>query len=258
MAAARQSFAWWCFANRGIDPGPLLAGAAEIGYAAVDLLDEPLWPIARDHGLSIAAICGHASIEHGLNRREDGHRIEQELCVAIEKAHRWNIPILICFAGNRDGVTDTDGLEHCAETLDRVAVTASEAGVTLAIELLNSKVDHPGYQCDHTAWGVELCRHVHSPSVRLLYDVYHMQIMEGDIIRTIREQHPFIAHYHTAGNPGRCQPDGAQELCYPAIYRAIAATGYAGYIAHEFIPSLPPLDALARAYADCDQALGEA
>jgi len=257
MGTARQSFAWWCFADRGVEAEALLEGAARIGYSGVDLLDEALWPVAARHGLAIAAICGHASIENGLNRREEGHRIEQELRASIEKAARWRIPALICFAGNRDGVTDTDGLEHCAETLDRVAVAASEAGVTLAMELLNSKIDHPGYQCDRTGWGVELCRHVHSPAVKLLYDVYHMQIMEGDIIRTIREHHGLIAHYHTAGNPGRCQPDAAQELCYPAIYKAIAATGYSGYIAHEFIPSLPPLEALAKAYAECAEALGE-
>jgi hydroxypyruvate isomerase len=250
----RQSFSWWCFADKGLEPKALLAGAREIGYEAVDLIEEELWPVAKAAGLRISAIAGHATLENGLNRRENAARIEAELRANIAKAVEWNIPVLICFSGNRGGISDEEGLTRCAETLARVAPVAEAAGVALAVELLNSKVDHPDYQCDHTVWGVELCRRVNSPAVKLLYDIYHMQIMEGDIIRTIREHYAAFAHYHTAGNPGRGQPDATQEIAYPAIYRAIAATGYTGFVSHEFLPAVAPLEALRLACEDCASA----
>ncbi len=245
----RQGFSWWCYADRGIEAASLLAGAARIGYAAVDLLDEGLWPVAREHGLRLSAINGHA-MNSGLNRPENAAGIETEIRSNLAKAAKWDIPFLICFVGNRAGLDDDTGLAHCAATLSRLAPMAADAGVTLAVELFNSKVDHPDYQGDHTSFGVRLCEWVDSPAVRILYDIYHMQIMDGDIIRTIREHGRWFCHYHTAGNPGRGQPDDGQELNYPAIYRAIAATGYAGYVSHEFIPAGDPLDALARAFAD--------
>lgn len=251
MKPLAQSFSWWCFRGRGIAPEDLMEGAAKIGYEGVDLLREPLWPMAARHGLKITAISGHRTLEEGLNRRAHASRIEKELRTNIAKAEKRKIPILICFSGNRRGQDDEIGLKICAETLRRVAPMAANAGVTLAMELLNSKVNHPDYQCDHTAWGVRLCKLVDSPAVKLLYDIYHMQIMEGDIIRTIEQEHRHFAHYHTAGNPGRCQPDARQEINYPAIYAAIAATGYRGFVSHEFIPKGNPLDALARAHRDC-------
>jgi hydroxypyruvate isomerase len=249
----RQSFSWWCFENRGLETDALLQGAKEIGYEAVDLIGEELWPVAKAAGLRISAIGGHASIEEGLNRRGNAARIEAELRANIAKAEEWGIPVLICFSGNRGGISDEEGLAVCAETLARIAPVAESAGVALAVELLNSKVDHPDYQCDHTVWGAELCRLVNSPAVKLLYDIYHMQIMEGDIIRTIQAHHGVVAHYHTAGNPGRGQPDATQEISYPAIYRAIAATGYRGYVSHEFLPAVPPLEALRLAYEACSR-----
>jgi hydroxypyruvate isomerase len=250
MRAMKQGFSWWCFANRGVEPKALLAGTAKIGYQAVDLIDEPLWPMARDHGLTIAAVNGHGTLSDGLNRRENAARIEGELLANIDKAAQWKIPVLICFSGNRNGLGDETGLAQCAETLARVAPRAAEAGVTLAMELLNSKIDHPGCQCDHTAWGVRLCERVGSPAVRLLYDIYHMQIMEGDVIRTIQQAHPYFAHYHTAGNPGRGPLDQKQELYYPAIFDAIEKTGYQGFVSHEFLPAAGtnPLKALAQAF----------
>jgi hydroxypyruvate isomerase len=248
----RQSFSWWCFANRGIEPDALLAGAAKIGYQGVDLIEEFLWPLAQKHGLTVSAIAGHASIENGLNRRENAARIEKELRTNIAKAAQWKIPIVICFAGNRaPDLDDETGLAVCAETLSRVAPVAADAGVTLALELLNSKIDHAHYQGDHTAWGVELCHRVDSPAFKLLYDIYHMQIMEGDIIRTIQLNQSFIAHYHTAGVPGRGQPDHTQELHYPALYRALGELGYTGFISHEFLPAKDPLSALASAFTSC-------
>ncbi|AHF90962.1 xylose isomerase [Opitutaceae bacterium TAV5] len=258
----KQSFTWWSFANRGVEPETLLAGAARIGYAGVELIDESLWPRARDHGLVIATAGGHGTIGNGLNRCENAPRILDELRASIAKAVEWRIPVLICFSGNRAGAGnenldtnhpgDADGLAIAAETLARIAPEAEQAGVTLAVELLNSRVDHAGYQCDRTAWGVSLCERVDSPAVKLLYDIYHMQIMEGDIIRTIRRDHRWFAHYHTAGNPGRGPIDGGpgspQELNYPAIFQAIRETGYAGFVGHEFIPGDNPIDDLARAY----------
>lgn len=251
MNQIRQSFAWWCFANKGVEDSALLNGAKALGYEAVDLIGEKFWPQARDAGLRIASINGHGTIEQGLNRRENAARIEAELLVNIEKAVQWEIPILICFSGNRDGLDDQTGAAICAETLARVAPAAEKAGVTLALELLNSRVDHLDYQCDHTPWGVGVIDAVASPAVRLLYDIYHMQIMEGDIIRTIGEHHKSFAHYHTAGNPGRGPMDDNQELWYPPIYRAISATGYTGFLAHEFFPKADPLEELATAFRQC-------
>jgi hydroxypyruvate isomerase len=253
----KQSFAWWCFANRGVEAGELLAGAARLGYAGVELIDEAWWPLARKAGLQVAAVAGHGTLADGLNRRENAARIEAELLANIAKAEAARIPVLICFSGNRGaGVDDESGLDATAETLARVARRAEAAGVTLVVELLNSRVDHPGYMADRSAWGVRLCARVNSSAVRLLYDVYHMQIMEGDVMRTIAAEHRWFAHYHTAGNPGRGEfavEGGAahpgQELNYAAILGAIRRTGFAGYVGHEFIPAGDPLAALARAHA---------
>ena len=252
MTSLRQSFSWWCYANRGVEAEALLEGAAKIGFEGVDLIEEALWPLAQKHGLTISAIGGHHSIEEGLNRRENATRIEKELRESIIKAARWKIPVVLCFAGNRvPGLSDEAGSIVCAETLARIAPIAADAGVVVALELLNSKVDHAGYLGDQTAWGVELCRRVDSPAFKLLYDIYHMQIMEGNIIRTIELQNAFFAHYHTAGVPGRCQPDEKQELNYPAIYRAITKIGYTGFISHEFPVTNNPLPALKLAFEDC-------
>jgi hydroxypyruvate isomerase len=245
----RQSFAWWCFANRGVPAATLLAEAARLGYAGVDFLDEGLWPVARRVGLQMAAIAGHDTLTDGLNRSENAVRIKAELRVNLAKAVANGIPVLVCFSGNRANLSDTAGMETAAETLGEVAAEAERAGVTLAVELLNSRVDHPDYQGDRTAWGVALCERVGAPSVRLLYDIYHMQIMEGDVMRTIARDHRWFAHYHTAGNPGRGPLDDQQELNYPAIFRAIQRTGLAGFVGHEFIPRGDPVTALAAAHA---------
>lgn len=250
----KQSFAWWCFANRGVEAGELLAGAGRLGYAGVELIDEALWAAARKAGLRIAAVAGHGTLTDGLNRRENAARIEGELLANIAKAEAAEIPVLICFSGNRcAGVDDESGLDAATETLARVAARAETAGVTLAVELLNSRVDHPGYMADRSAWGVRLCERVNSPAVRLLYDVYHMQIMEGDVMSTIAAHHRWFVHYHTAGNPGRGEFAGAegagQELNYSAILGAIRRTGFSGYVGHEFVPVGDPLAALARAHA---------
>lgn len=250
MTGAKASFTWWSFANRGMADDELIRGAADLGYDGIELAEEALWPAIAAAGLAIAAHRGHHTLESGLNRRDHHDRIERELLTNLDLARRWRIPVLICFSGNREGLDDEAGIEHTALGLARVARAAEEAGVTLALELLNSKIDHPDYQCDCTAWGLEVIARVGSPRVKLLYDVYHMQIMEGDVIRTITAHHDAFAHYHVAGNPGRHEPDGRQELWYPAIYEAIAANGYTGYVGQEFIPTGDPLTSLQTALTD--------
>jgi hydroxypyruvate isomerase len=250
MAAIEQSVSAWCF-ERTMSPQNLARTLAEIGFAGVDLVDQAHWPLFKEHGLVITAVNGHRSIEDGLNRRENHDRIEREISANLDLAARWGIPNLIVFSGNRAGLDDATGAEITAEGLRRVAGAAEDAGVTLVLELLNSKVDHPDYQADHTAWGVRVCELVGSPRVKLLYDIYHMQIMEGDIIRTIRDNASYIGHYHTAGNPGRHEIGAAQELSYPAIMRAILATGYDGYVGQEFIPAGDPVAALREAFNLC-------
>jgi hydroxypyruvate isomerase len=244
MTGPKASLTWWSFANRGVEGDELIGAAAAMGYDGIELADEALWPAIADAGLAIATHRGHDSLESGLNQPANHDRIERELLVNLELAQRWEIPVLICFSGNRDGLSDEAGIEETARGLARVAGAAEEAGVTLALELLNSKVDHPGYQCDRTAWGLQVIARVASPRVRLLYDVYHMQVMEGNILHTIAGHHHTFVHYHVAGNPGRHEPDDAQELRYPAIYRAIAATGYDGFVGMEYVPRGDPLASL--------------
>ena len=248
MASLKTAVAWWCFAGERMAPEELVRTAAEIGYTGIELAGEEYWPLIRQAGLTIVSTGAHTSLVDGLNRRENHPRIEREIHAKLALAQRWDIPVLICFSGNRDGLDDEAGAQHTAEGLRRVAGAAEDAGVTLALELLNSRVDHAGYQCDRTAWGVKVCQWVDSPRVKLLYDIYHMQIMEGDIIRTIQRDHAQFGHYHLAGNPGRHEPDASQELQYPAILGAIQATGYTGYVGMEFVPRGEPLAALRAAF----------
>jgi hydroxypyruvate isomerase len=239
-----QSLGWWCFVPQKLSPEEFVSSAAEAGFTALDLVPPEYWSLVTDHGLSISSIQGHLPLEIGLNRVDQHERIEREVRAAITNAKRLKIPNVLCFSGNRGGLDDVKGMEVTAGALCRLAPFAEDAGVTLALELLNSKVDHPDYQADRTAWGAQVCQAVGSPRVKLLYDIYHMQIMEGDVIRTIRAFHPLIAFYHTAGNPGRNDLDETQELNYPAILKAIKDTGYTGYIAHEFIPKADPVAAI--------------
>ena len=250
MTALKQSFSWGGFAQPV--PAPqLIRAAAEIGLLGVEFVPQEHWQAIKDHGLEIVSIDGHRSIQEGLNRREHHQRIEREICANLALAEQWGIRYLVVFSGSRAGLDDQAGLEYTAEGLRRVARRAEDAGVTLVMELLNSKVNHKDYQCDHVGWGIEVCRRVDSPAVRLLYDIYHMQIMEGDVIRTIQQNHAYFAHYHTAGNPGRHELDENQELYYPAIVRAIWQTGHRAYLGHEFRPLGDPLLALQHAFELC-------
>jgi hydroxypyruvate isomerase len=252
MSQLKHSVSWWCFAETGLTPQQLLQTIADTGYQAVELIEPELWPLAKKYGLGIASTNGGLSIEQGLNRREHQAQIERTILATIQQAEQWNIPNIIVFSGNRQALDERTGAEITAEGLSRVARVAEDTGVNLVMELLNSKVNHPDYQCDHTAWGVEVCRMVNSPRVKLLYDIYHMQIMEGDIISTIRTYHQYFAHYHTAGVPGRHEIGETQELFYPAIIRAILETGYDGYLGQEFIPQGEPVSALKQAFELCN------
>lgn len=251
----KHSVSYWPFAAI-----PLAEFAQEIlklGYTGIDLLHpgQALEITALGMNCTVTAAPEHPSglgcIERAFNRLEHHeilHEIYRELIPAAAKA---GIPHVICFSGNREGLDDETGLENCARGLEPLLPLAEEHDVVLVMELLNSKVDHPDYQCDRTAWGAALCERLANPRFKLLYDIYHMQIMEGDVIRTIRENHQHIAHYHTAGNPGRHEIDSSQELNYPAIVAAIRETGFTGYLGQEFVPLRDPLASLAEAIAIC-------
>lgn len=247
----KQSIAWWCF-GRFMPADELISELSRLGYAGVEMCPQELWPQVKDGGLKIITQAGHASLSDGLNKRENHDRIEKEIHTNLELASKWEIPALIVFSGNRNGLADEEGIDATAAGLQRVAKAAEDAGVNLVLELLNSKVDHADYQCDHTEWGVKVCQMVNSPRVKLLYDIYHMQIMEGDVIRTIQQNIEYIGHFHTAGNPGRHELDDSQELYYPAIMRTISGLDYAGYVGQEFSPIHDAKASLEAAYKICD------
>ena len=245
----KQSVCRWCYGSIPLDK--LAAEAAKIGYKSIELLTPEDFKTVKPFGLTCAMLrC--ASIPDGLNRTENHDRIEQELRRHIDFAAAEGIPNVICMSGNRRGMPDDVGLENCAIGLKRVVGLAEEKKVTICMEGLNSKIDHKDYMYDFTKWGVALVKKVGSPRFRLLYDIYHMQIMEGDVIRTIRENHEFIAHYHTGGVPGRHEIDETQELNYPTIVKAILDTGYTGYLGQEFNPKREPVASLAQGFRICD------
>jgi hydroxypyruvate isomerase len=248
----KQSISRWCFGKWSLDE--LCKQAARIGYQGLDLVGSQDWPTLKKYGLTCAvnSASGPVQINSGLNRRENHAAIVESLKKEIELAAAAGVPNVICFSGNRTGMSDEEGLQNCLVGVKQVAGYAEKNGVTLCMELLNSKVDHKDYMCDHTAWGVKLVKAVGSPRFKLLYDIYHMQIMEGDVIRTISENIESIAHMHTAGVPGRHEIDGSQELNYPAICKAIVKAGYKGFLGQEFVPVGDPLASLEQAFQLCD------
>ncbi len=253
-APFRHSVCRWPFDKVPLDE--LARAAKGMGVSSVELLEPDQWAALRPHGMTCAVGYAPAGdprtrLTRGFNRRDHHAWLVPGYEKGIALAAAAGVPNVICFSGNRDGLGDDEGLEACAEGLRRLMPAAERSRVTVIMELLNSKVDHKDYQCDHTAWGVRLAERVGSERFKLLYDVYHMQIMEGDVIRTIRDHGRHIGHYHVAGNPGRHEPDASQELNYPAVMRALAATGFSGYVAQEFIPTREPLVALAEAVRVC-------
>jgi hydroxypyruvate isomerase len=247
----RHSVCLWCYRMPAAEMAPV---ARKLGLKGIDLLAPDDFPVLKEHGLLCTMTSGvWGGIPKGLNRVEHHEPILKSLRELIDASAKFGFPNVICFSGNRGGLSDEDGLKNCADGLKQIAGYAEEKKVTVCMELLNSKVDHRDYQCDRSPWGVELCKRVGSERFKLLYDIYHMQIMEGDVIRTIQDNHRYFAHYHTGGNPGRNEIDETQELHYPAIMRAIVATGFQGYVAQEFIPKRPDkLASLAEAVRICD------
>jgi hydroxypyruvate isomerase len=246
----KQSVSRWCYQKYDLDT--LCKESVRIGLKGVDLVSPADWPTIKKYGL-VPSMTQHGAgtIPDAWNRLDNHERLEKEMRESLTLAAEAGLPNVITFSGNRKGMPDAEGLENCAIGLNKVKKMAEEKGVTINVELLNSKVNHKDYMCDHTAWGVALMKRVDSPRVRLLYDIYHMQIMEGDIITTIRENFAFIGHFHTGGVPGRHEIDGTQELDYHAVAKAIADLGYQGYIAHEFVPVRDPFQSLEQAFNIC-------
>jgi hydroxypyruvate isomerase len=226
--------------------------AARLGACGIDLVGPDAFPTLKKHGLIPTMVPGGSGIKDGINDKKNHAVIEPKMREAIKAAAAAGAPNVIVLAGDRKGLTDEEGLGNSALFLNGIKAQAEEQGVTLCTELLNSKVNHPGYMCDHTAWGVELCKRVNSPRVKLLYDIYHMQIMEGDIIRTVKQNLQYIGHFHTAGNPGRHEFDDTQEMNYRGICKAIADLGYQGYLSHEYTPTKDPLETLEKMMAICE------
>lgn len=242
----------WCFQDTPLDE--LARECAKIGIVAIDLLKPSEWETVEKHGLKCSmATDEFAIIEHGFNDPANHEKLQENYKGLIDKASAHGIKNVIVFSGNRRGMDDETGIKNCVEGLNPLLDYAADRNVTLVMELLNSKVNHPDYMCDHTEWGVALGEALNKSNFKLLYDIYHMQVMEGDVIATIKKHHNYINHYHTAGVPGRNEIDETQELYYPAIVRAIVETGFDGYLAQEFIPTKEEkLVALKEAIRICD------
>lgn len=248
----QHSVCRWCFGDLSLEQ--LSAAAKKMGLVGIDLVGPADWPVLQRHGL-VSTMCNGAEISlvKGWNHPMYHETLVKNYIEHIDLVAKAGYTNLICFSGNRDGMDDETGLKNCAEGLKKIMAHAEKKGVVIQMELLNSKVDHKDYMCDRTHWGVALCKAIGSPNFKLLYDIYHMQIDEGDVIRTIRDSHAYIGHYHTAGVPGRHEIGDDQELYYPAIMRAIVATGFKGYVAQEFIPNATDkLASLEKAIQICD------
>jgi hydroxypyruvate isomerase len=253
----KHSVCRWCYEHIPLDEFCVQVKA--LGYESVELTGPAEWPILAKHGMSCAIATFPigadriGTIEKAFNRLEHHDELERIYRDMIPQVAAAGIKNLILFSGNREGMDDQTGLQNCATGLRRILPLAAEHGITLVMELLNSKVDHPDYMCDHTEWGAALVDELGAPNFGLLYDIYHMQIMEGDVIATIRKHHAKIVHFHTAGVPGRNDLDIQQELYYPAICACLKEVGYQGWLGQEFTPKvLPGFEALRQARELCD------
>ena len=246
----KQSVSRWCYGKMPIDD--LCEAAKAIGYKSVELLDEADWGVPRKHGLVCAMANGFGKIPVGFNRLENHDKLVADAERMIPLAAAAGVPNIVVFSGNRAGLSDPVGVANCITGFKRIAPTAERHGVTLCLEVLNSKVNHKDYQADHTAFAVEVIQGVSSSRLKILYDIYHMQIMEGDIVSTIQANIAHIAHIHTGGVPGRAEIDETQELNYRRVMEAIADTGFTGFVAQEFVPRRDPLTSLRQAFEICD------
>jgi hydroxypyruvate isomerase len=244
-----QSVSRWCYGRIPLDE--FCAVVKKMGLKGIDLMGPKDFPTLKKHGLVCTMVETH-SLTKGLNNKQNHSQCLDQIRTAIDAAAEYGFPNVISFPGNRDGMGDAEGVENSVAALKQIVGYAEEKKVTICLEYLNSKVNHRGYMFDNMAWGVEVCKKVGSERVKILYDIYHAQIMEGDIIRTIQNNKQYIGHYHTGGNPGRNEIDDTQELYYPAIMKAIVETGFKGYVAHEFTPRRDPLTSLAQAVQICD------
>ena len=249
-APFKHSVSAWCFGGMPLEE--LCSNASAMGFLGIDLLSEKEWEIPRKYGMICSVANGPTTISQGMNKIEHHDRVVAECERMLPIAAKSGVTEFMLFSGNRFGMSDEEGLEHCVKGLQRVMPIAEKNRVTILMELLNSRVDHHDYMCDKTPWGVELVKRVGSDRFRLLYDIYHMQIMEGDVIRTIRDKHAFISHYHTAGNPGRNEIDATQELNYAAISNALKDIGFTGFLGQEFIPRRDAMTSLREAIDTCD------
>jgi len=247
----KRSVSRWCYKETPLDQ--LCVYASQIGLKAIDLLNPEDYDVPRRYGLVCSmGYAGGGEIVSALNRVENHARIEEGFRKYIPLAAKAGVPNVITFSGNRDGMSDQEGAKNTIAGLNRVKKIAEDNGVVICMELLNSKVNHKDYMCDHTAWGVQVMEAVNSPHVKLLYDIYHMQIMEGDLVATIQQNIQWLGHFHTGGVPGRHELDGTQEVQWDGVMRGIAATNFQGYVAHEFVPTRDPLTSLRQAVDLCD------
>jgi hydroxypyruvate isomerase len=243
----------WCYDSIPWDE--FCQGVKNIGIPAVDLVQPKDWPTIQKYGLysSMCYVAGDISLTDGFAEPRFHDKLVQQYLDVFPLMKKEGYTDVICFSGSRRGMDDETGLNNCVKGLQRILPLAEKNGVTVQMELLNSKINHKDYMCDHTAWGVELCKKLASPNFKLLYDIYHMQIDEGDVIRTIQDNNTYIGHYHTGGVPGRHEIDETQELYYPAIMKAIVATGFKGYVAQEFMPAeKDKIASLRKAVIICD------
>src|SRR4030042_1428399 len=248
----KQSICGGCLRKMGLSREEEAAVAAKLGLMGLDLVGRGDWDAVKKHDLVATMVPGAGSIKKGLNDKSMHPKFLEDFKNNIKAAAEYKWPNVICMAGDREGISDEQGMDNCHTILKEAVKIAEDHSVTICMELLNSRVDHPGYMCDKSAWGFELCRRVNSPRFKMLYDIYHMQIMEGDLIATIRKNIDFIGHFHTAGVPGRHELDENQEIYYPAVMRAIAESGYQGYGAHEESPLRDPTESLVQAVQTCD------
>jgi hydroxypyruvate isomerase len=247
----QQSVSRWCYKDIKLDD--LCAYSAKIGLKGVDLLEVEEWDAPRKVGLICTmGYAGGGTIPEALNRVENHAAIEAAFAKNIPIAAKMGVPNVITFSGNRKGLSDDEGAKNCVIGLNKLKKIAEDNNVTICMELLNSKVNHKDYMCDHTAWGVGVMEQVNSPNVKLLYDIYHMQIMEGDLIHTITDNAKWLGHFHTGGVPGRHELNDQQEVQWDGVMRGIVATGFKGYVAHEFVPTGDPLTSLRQAVDLCD------
>jgi hydroxypyruvate isomerase len=251
----KQSVVGWCF--NPMETATLAKAAAQLGFKSVELVDPKHWPMLKDLGLTCAIASSHGFVK-GFNHVENHGVCIQKISEAIEHAAAFGCPNVITFSGMREGISDEEGIANCVTGLKQVMSLAEQKGITICMEVLNSRVNenmkgHPDYQADRIEFAVEVCKQVGSPRMKILFDLYHTQIMQGDLITRIRQYHDYVGHYHTAGVPGRGELTDDQEINYPAVMKAIVATGYTGFVGQEFIPTWPDkVAALRHAARVCD------